>query len=78
MRWMSLVAILAAATAVFFVARGESELKIHMLLATALGAGGTVLMGAALMSLAFISSGSGHDEEANRNAEDTLIEDDRL
>jgi Na+-translocating ferredoxin:NAD+ oxidoreductase RnfD subunit len=71
MRWMSLAAILAAAAAVYFVARGESELKIHMLIATALGAGLSVLLGAALMSLAFVSSGSGHDEEAHRSAEDT-------
>lgn len=76
MRWMSLVAILAAAAAVLFVTQGESELKIHMLIATALGAGLSVLLGAALMSLAFISSGSGHDEEAHRIAEDTRLEDD--
>ena len=50
MRWMSLIAILAAATSVWFVARGESELRIHMLIATALGAGLTVLLGAALMT----------------------------
>jgi hypothetical protein len=78
MRWMSLVAILAAVAAVYFVARGESELKIHMLIATALGAGLSVLLGAALMSLTFLSSGSGHDEEAHRTAEETLTKDDRL
>lgn len=67
MRWMSLVAILTAAVAVWFVTRGESELKIHMLIATALGAGLSVLLGAALMTLAFVSSGSGHDEQAHRH-----------
>lgn len=76
MRWMSLVAILAAGAAIYFVMQGESELKIHMLIATALGAGLSVLLGAALMSLAFVSSGSGHDEEAHRNAEQTLIDKD--
>ncbi|GAA3999457.1 hypothetical protein [Sphingomonas humi] len=76
MRWMSLAAILAAAAAVYFVAQGESELKVHMLIATALGAGLSVLLGAALMSLVFISSGSGHDEEAHRTAEETLIDKD--
>lgn len=74
MRWMSLAAILAAALAVWFVARGESELRIHMLIATALGAGLTVLLGAALMTLAFLSSGSGHDEEAHRVSEDKTTE----
>lgn len=78
MRWMGLVSILAAAAAVYFVARDESELKIHMLIATALGAGLSVLLGAALMSLTFLSSGSGHDEEAHRTAEDTLTKDDTL
>lgn len=66
MRWMTLVSIACAAIAVYFVARGETELQIHMLIATALGAGLTVLLGAALMTLVFISSGSGHDEEAHR------------
>jgi predicted small integral membrane protein len=75
MRWMSLIAILAAATSVWFVARGESELRIHMLIATALGAGLTVLLGAALMTLAFISSGSGHDEEAHRLIHESKPED---
>jgi Na+-translocating ferredoxin:NAD+ oxidoreductase RnfD subunit len=67
MRWMSLAAIAAAALAVWFVARGEPEIRIHMLIATALGAGLSVLLGAALMTLAFVSSGSGHDEQAHRH-----------
>lgn len=64
MRWMSLVAILAAAISVWLVARGESEIRIHMLIATALGAGLSVLLGTALMTLTFLSSASGHDERA--------------
>ncbi|UUR07178.1 hypothetical protein [Sphingomonas glaciei] len=72
MRWMSVASILAAATAVYFVTQGESETKIHMLIATALGAGFSVLLGAALMTLTFLSSGSGHDEEAHRTPEDSL------
>ena len=64
MRWMTLVSIASAAVAVWFVSQGESEIQIHMLIATALGAGLTVLLGTALMTLAFISSGSGHDEQA--------------
>lgn len=75
MRWMSLVAIAAAAAAVYFVARGESELRIHMLIATALGAGLSVLLGTALMTLTFLSSGSGHDDEAHRSADETKTED---
>lgn len=78
MRWMSLVALITAGLAVYFVARGDSELKIHMLIATALGAGLSVLLGAALMTLAFLSSGSGHDEEAHAHADDTLMKDDEF
>jgi hypothetical protein len=33
-----------------------------MMIATALGIGGAVLLTAALMGLVFLSSGSGHDE----------------
>ena len=75
MRWMSLAAIAAAAAAVWFVARGEPEIQVHMLIATALGAGLSVLLGAALMTLAFLSSGSGHDEEAHRVSEDKRTKD---
>ena len=76
MRWMSLVAIGAAALSVYLVARDDSQIRIHMLIATALGAGLSVLLGAALMSLTFLSSGSGHDEEAHRTAEETVTEKD--
>ncbi|ALJ11299.1 MULTISPECIES: hypothetical protein [Sphingopyxis] len=37
-------------------------LTIHMIIATAAGVGLSVLLGAALMGLVFLSSGSGHDE----------------
>jgi hypothetical protein len=40
-----------------------------MLIATALGAGLTVFLGTALMSLAFLSSSSGHDDEAAKRQE---------
>lgn len=78
MRWMSLAAILAAAAAVYFVTRGDDGLHIHMIIATALGAGLSVMLGAALMTLTFLSSGSGHDEEAHRTADDTFIKDDEI
>ena len=76
MRWMSVVAILAAAAAVWLVARGEPGAHIHMLIATALGAGLSVLLGAALMTLAFISSDSGHDSEAHQYRPTNETEDD--
>ena len=64
MRWMALFSIAIAALAVAIVARGDNGVHIHMLIATALGAGLTVLLATGLMSLAFLSSKSGHDEQA--------------
>jgi hypothetical protein len=64
-RLLALLSIVIAAIAVFIVARGEPELHAHMLVATALGVGLTVLLGTGLMTLAFLSSSSGHDERAN-------------
>ena len=70
MKWMALFSILVAAIAVLLVARGDEGVHIHMLIATALGAGLSVLLAGALMSLVFLSSSTGHDEEANRFEED--------
>ncbi len=63
---MALFSIAVAAIAVFLVSRGEEGLHIHMMIATALGAGLSVLLAGALMSLVFLSNSSGHDDEANR------------
>ncbi len=64
-RLLALLSIVIAAIAVFIVARGEPGLHVHMLVATALGVGLTVLLGTGLMTLVFLSSSSGHDERAN-------------
>jgi len=64
MRWMALFAIAIAALAVAIVARGDSQFHPHLLIATALGAGLTVLLATGLMTLAFLSSKSGHDDAA--------------
>jgi hypothetical protein len=65
-RLLVLLAILIAAIAVMLVARGDPAplVHVHMLIATALAAGLTVLLGAGLMTLVFISNSSGHDEAA--------------
>ena len=70
MKWMALSSIMVAAVAVLLVARGDEGVHIHMLIATALGAGLSVLLAGALMSLVFLSSSTGHDDEANRFEED--------
>ena len=64
MRVAAAFSIVVAALAVALVARGQSELHIHMLIATALGIGLTVLLGTALMTLIFLSNSSGHDADA--------------
>lgn len=63
-RLLALLSIVIAAIAVVLVARGDPILHVHMLIATALGIGLTVLVGPGLMTLAFLSSSSGHDEAA--------------
>jgi hypothetical protein len=62
-RLLALLSILIAAIAVVLVARGDPTVHIHMLIATALGIGLTALLGTGLMTLVFISSSSGHDEQ---------------
>lgn len=64
MRVAAVFSIVIAALAVALVARGQSEFHIHMLIATALGIGLTVLLGTALMTLVFLSNRSGHDAAA--------------
>ena len=64
-RLLALLSIIVAASAVVLVARGDRTLHVHMLIATALGIGLTVLLGTGLMTLAFLSSKSGHDVRAS-------------
>lgn len=63
-RLLALLSIAIAALAVVLVARGDSTFHVHMMIATALGVGLTVLLGTGLMTLVFLSSSSGHDEQA--------------
>jgi hypothetical protein len=64
MRLLALLSIVIAAIAVVLVTRGEGEVHASLIIATALGVGLTVLLGTGLMALMFISSDSGHDEQA--------------
>ena len=70
MRWLALFSIVIAAIAVLLVAHGDDTVHVHMLVATALGVGLTVLLGTGLMALSFLSSKSGHDEKARHIQED--------
>jgi hypothetical protein len=63
-RLLALLSIVIAGIAVMLVARGDPVLHIHMLIATALGIGLTVLLGTGLMTLLFLSAANGHDDAA--------------
>lgn len=67
-RLLAFLSIVIAAIAVVLVARGDPATHVHMLIATALGVGLTVLLGTGLMTLVFLSSSSGHDEQAASRA----------
>lgn len=68
MTWMALLSVVVAAVAVLLVAAGGEGFHLHMMVATALGAGLTVLLAGALMTLVFLSSSSGHDDAATGKA----------
>ena len=69
-KWLALFSVVIAAIAVLLVARGDDSFHPHMLIATALGVGLTVLLGTGLMALSFLSSQSGHDDEAARKQQE--------
>ena len=65
-RLLAVFSIIIAVIAVILVMQGEEELQIHMMIATALGVALSVLLAGALMTLVFLSSRSGHDDQARR------------
>ena len=69
-RLLALLSIAIAAIAVVLVARGDSTVHVHMMIATALGVGLTVLLGTGLLTLVFLSSSSGHDDQATGKQSD--------
>ena len=70
MSWMALAAAVAVALALLYLWISDAPFAIHMVIATALGVGFTVLLGTGLMGLVFLSSISGHDESAGRAGDD--------
>jgi len=63
-RLLALLSIVIAAIGVVLVTRGQGEIHASLIIATALGIGLTVLLGTGLMTLVFLSSSSGHDDQA--------------
>lgn len=70
MRWMALAAALAVVVALVWLRHSGGLVTIHMVIATIAGVSCTVLLAAGLMLAAFMSSGSGHDEDVASNPED--------
>ncbi len=70
MRWMLLVALVAAGVALLWLHYAGGLVTIHMVIATIAGVSFSVLLAAGLMLAAFLSSGSGHDEDVASNPED--------
>lgn len=70
MAWMTLVAIVCVIAALAILRIVNGPIPLHMLIATVLGIGLSVMLGAALMGLVFLSSGSGHDERIQDHSED--------
>lgn len=65
MRFMMMVTVGVVIIALALLYDGESAKSVHFYIATALGIGFTMLLGSALMGLAFLSSGTGHDESVS-------------
>lgn len=62
MWWMTGAATLAVVVAILFLYERNGAASIHLYIAAAAGVFLSVLLGAALMGLVFLSAGSGHDE----------------
>ncbi len=63
MRWMTVLALACVIAALIYFHRGGNPVPVHMVIAGSLGVFLTVMLGTGLMSLAFLSSGTGHDED---------------
>lgn len=65
MRWMVLAALLAVIAALAFLKLTGTPMPLHLVIATSLGVGLSVLLGTGLMGLVFLSDAGGHDEAAS-------------
>jgi predicted signal transduction protein with EAL and GGDEF domain len=67
MRLAAIMSVATAALAIVLLARGDSAVRVHMLIATALGVGLSVLLGSALAMLLVLRNRIGHDQAATDN-----------
>lgn len=66
MAWMTLASAIAVAVAIAALAHSFGPLHLVTMLGVIAGVGGSVMLAGALMGLAFLSSGTGHDEDVDR------------
>ncbi len=62
MLWMALAALTSSAIAIAILHSRNPDASIHLFIAAAAGVFLSVLLGAALMGLVFLSAGTGHDD----------------
>lgn len=70
MRWMAFAAFSSAAVAISILYIRNPGASIHLFIAAAAGVFVSVLLGAALMGLVFLSAGTGHDESIEERLEE--------
>jgi small-conductance mechanosensitive channel len=70
MSWMIAAAVVAVGLALLYLKLTGTFLSVHMVVATIAGVFFTVLLGTALMGLAYFSSHSGHDEAAQSHEDE--------
>lgn len=63
MLWTGVAAVVAIAAALVYLALSGVAMPWHMIIATVLGVGFTILLGGGLMALVFLSANSGRDDE---------------
>ena len=64
--WMTLASAICAAAVIVAMAHVQGPLHLVTMLAVLGGVGGSMMLAGALMGLAFLSSGSGHDEDVDQ------------
>lgn len=65
MRWMLFASVVAVILAIAYLKAQGGPFPVQMMIATIAGVGFSVLLAAALMGLVFLSSDTGHDEDAD-------------
>lgn len=69
MAWMAVVALTTTAIAITVLRIRNPDASVHLYIAAAGGVFASVMLGAALMGLVFLSAGTGHDDAIEKLVE---------